>query len=199
MKIYSGGGGAGAYMRDLAHFGRCEVSTGECDLLNANSGDDPFWANLDIEGAYLSSNVSVGVWQTLVDISGTGGFLTNIIGPDNWGSATCEVRVTLDGMGFESVIITRGGGNPYRPVWGRVFVRNGTSVAATGAYDVENRSTLAAEYVGRAKNPALLPPSIMGADVVRWGLRFDASLKVEYKQDVSPMIEHRRGCLYAID
>lgn len=182
----------------------CIENEGFCHVGKDVITSSTAWNVINSCGAFLSSAVVADTYDTIVELTGTGGYLTGLVGPRaGTAGSTTTFKITLDSRVEEFDLYNRGTASRVF-VGGLVYLFNGTGYPATwpdydpvfsgdsyGQVGVSNSGVIAS---------LLLPSDVIGQ--TRKAARFEGYCKVEIKHTVNVAVSGenaKRGAMYAID
>lgn len=159
-----------------------------------------FWTTADYYGAWANMNTGIGVYKTLVDITG-GGYITSIICNALAGVGEVTIKITVDGV--EEILTVYSTAN-YRAVIGSAYTST-SNIHDSPALTVLSSNNHACKNYSMLWCPVVLyvPAPHAALSENNPLIRFDTSLKIEMMNVTNAhqndTYNQRAGVLYVID
>lgn len=153
-----------------------------------------FQTAIQYSGALSTTALSAGVFDTLLEISGAGGYLGSVIGPASTTGAETTFRITVDGQEYTILTATADLGQ-------RCAIGSSGQpcelITSAPSNDVSSYGVIVPDTAAKADIPAAAVAVGLGLLTVR----FDSYLKVEIANEnaVSSGNSGARGASYVLD
>ena len=210
------GGSVSAFNKNPALMNRALVRSIDLSVkqyvngVSYDSNSVSFFSYLDgIFGAYLDTVPAIGQYETILEVTGSGGFLTNVFSHVTSGVlGQADFRITVDG---EQAVVSTQVDNVYRGVLGPLLYADTTSGSVLAADPFT--AIVDTRFIGLAGQEAVAlsssgmeahfgNPQIVRSLCPNGVVRFDEGVKVELSVSVggsAGTYTRRRGCLYVLD